>query len=77
MTRGPGRSVGAGLCDRCRHRRMVGNRRGSLFLLCRLSAEDARYPRYPPLPVLACSGFEEGSRDPWQDLAEPEEGKPR
>lgn len=68
---------GAGLCAGCRHRRMVGNRRGSLFLLCTLSASDSRYPRYPPLPVLACAGFEAGPRDPWQDLEESEEGASR
>ena len=51
--------MGAGLCPTCRHRRLVGNRKGSLFTLCRLSEEDRRYPRYPPLPVLRCDGYEE------------------
>ena len=48
----------AGLCDRCRHQRVVRNTRGSRFSLCRRSADDPRYPRYPPVPVLSCPGFE-------------------
>jgi hypothetical protein len=48
---------GPGLCGICRHRRVVESRKGSVFLLCELSREDARYPRYPPLPVFRCSGF--------------------
>jgi hypothetical protein len=47
-----------GLCDRCRHQRLVPNTRGSVFSLCRLSREDERFPRYPRLPVLSCPGFE-------------------
>ena len=46
----------AGLCDACMHRRLVRGRRSS-FLLCGLSREDPRFPRYPRLPVLACDGF--------------------
>jgi hypothetical protein len=36
----------------------VTSARGSTFYLCRLSFADARFPRYPPIPVLACAGFE-------------------
>ncbi len=50
----------AGLCADCIFSRTTGNRRGSVFLLCRRSASDPRYPKYPPLPVLTCSGFEPG-----------------
>ena len=49
---------GAGLCATCRHARPIENRRGSTFLLCERAASDARYSRYPPLPVLRCSGHE-------------------
>jgi hypothetical protein len=48
----------AGLCDACEHQQLVRNTRGSTFSLCRLSREDAAYPRYPRLPVLACEGYE-------------------
>jgi hypothetical protein len=53
----------AGLCDACRHQRLVGNTRGSTFSLCERSRVDGRYPRYPRLPVASCAGFErrEGS----------------
>jgi len=48
----------AGLCDRCRQARIVTSARGSRFILCERSRWDARFPRYPRLPVLACEGFE-------------------
>ena len=48
----------AGLCDRCRHQRLVPNTRGSVFSLCERSRTDDRFPRYPRLPVLECAGFE-------------------
>ena len=34
--------------------------RGSRFVLCERSRTDPRFPRYPPLPVLRCAGFERG-----------------
>jgi len=54
MTRPP-----AGLCDRCRHQRVVRNTRGSEFSLCERSRNDPSFPRYPRLPVETCRGFEE------------------
>ena len=50
----------AGLCAGCRHVQLVQSARGSTFYLCRLSFTDPRFPRYPPIPVLACGGFEPG-----------------
>jgi len=50
---------GAGLCEGCRHRRVVTSARGSRFLLCERSKTDPAFPKYPRLPVLRCSGFEE------------------
>jgi hypothetical protein len=47
-----------GLCDACRHQRLVPNTRGSVFSLCERSREDPEFPRYPRLPVLRCPGFE-------------------
>jgi hypothetical protein len=47
-----------GLCDACRHQRLVPNTRGSVFSLCELSRTDPDFRRYPPLPVLRCGGFE-------------------
>jgi len=29
-----------------------------MFLMCELSKSDPHYPKYPPLPVLRCAGFE-------------------
>lgn len=53
----------AGLCDRCRHQRLVPNRRGSVFSLCERYREDPAYPRYPRLPVTSCRGFERRDED--------------
>jgi len=49
---------GAGLCDSCRHQRVVKNTRGSVFSMCERSKTDERFPKYPRLPVLKCIGFE-------------------
>ena len=47
-----------GLCDSCRHQRLVPNTRGSVFSLCERSRDQPEFPRYPRLPVLRCPGFE-------------------
>ena len=48
--------VATGLCATCRHARGVRSDRGAPFLLCDLSFEDRRFPKYPRLPVLECAG---------------------
>jgi hypothetical protein len=52
-----------GLCERCRFMRRVESDRGSVFYLCQLAATDARFPKYPRLPVLQCAGFVEMNQD--------------
>lgn len=52
----------AGLCDSCRHQRVVRNTRGSSFSMCERSKFDDRFAKYPRLPVTACPGYER--RDP-------------
>lgn len=47
-----------GLCYSCRWMRPVTNRRGSTFYRCARAETDVRFVRYPPLPVLNCSGYE-------------------
>jgi hypothetical protein len=47
-----------GLCWDCRWARRVTSGRGSTFFLCRRAETDPGYPRYPPLPRLACPGHE-------------------
>jgi hypothetical protein len=46
-----------GLCADCRHARLIASAKGSRFLLCQLSEGDPRFPKYPRLPVLSCSGY--------------------
>ncbi len=54
----------AGLCDHCRHQRVVRNTRGSSFSLCERARDDDRYRKYPQLPVARCPGFEQRETPP-------------
>ena len=54
---GPKLDPSVGLCGTCTFVRRVENRRGSVFYRCGRSAEYSRFPKYPPLPVLTCTGF--------------------
>lgn len=36
--------------------------RGSVFLRCERARKDPAYPKYPPLPVWNCVGYEEAPR---------------
>ena len=47
----------AGLCGRCVHALVRPTRRGTAYLRCALAATDARFPKYPRLPVERCIGF--------------------
>jgi 3-isopropylmalate/(R)-2-methylmalate dehydratase large subunit len=47
-----------GLCGSCRHAAVVTSDRGSTFYRCRRAETDRRFLRYPPLPVLACIGYD-------------------
>jgi hypothetical protein len=47
----------AGLCGNCVSAIVRPTRRGTVYLRCALAATDARYPKYPRLPVLACAGY--------------------
>jgi len=51
----------AGLCADCVHARRIESPRGSTFILCELSLNDPRFPKYPRLPVLACDGHRKKS----------------
>lgn len=46
-----------GLCSVCANVRLVQGDR-SMFYLCELAFRDARFRKYPALPVLRCEGFE-------------------
>jgi len=47
----------AGLCGSCRSVRIIRSDKRNIYYLCRLSAKDPRYAKYPALPVTDCSGF--------------------
>lgn len=52
-----------GLCRGCRHSKRIESDRGSVFLRCELSLEDARFPKYPRLPVRECGGYQPRGQD--------------
>jgi hypothetical protein len=48
-----------GLCATCTHSEPVVSSRRVTFWRCGLADEDRTFPKYPPLPVLRCSGYRE------------------
>jgi hypothetical protein len=52
------RPIDPGLCGTCTHTQVIESSKGSRFRLCRLAATDTRFPKYPPLPVVRCSGYQ-------------------
>lgn len=46
-----------GLCLSCAHVRPITSDRGSVFYLCGKAKTDPRFPKYPRLPVVSCSGW--------------------
>jgi hypothetical protein len=47
----------SGLCADCVNAQKIRSDRGAEFILCRLSATDPNFPKYPRLPVLDCPGY--------------------
>jgi hypothetical protein len=64
----------AGLCASCRFQRLVVGAR-STFSLCERSLTDARFARYPPLPVVQCIGYVRVAMDEAQEGTDPGETK--
>jgi hypothetical protein len=50
-----------GLCAGCKFAEHIRSSKGSTFLLCGLSKTDPRFSKYPRLPVLTCSGYQESA----------------
>ena len=50
-------AMSGNLCEACAHKKEIISGTGSRFLLCCLSQTDARFPKYPPQPVVQCLGF--------------------
>ena len=48
--------ISPGLCATCEHLRLVASSR-SVFVRCGLAEVDPAFPRYPPIPVVACRGY--------------------
>jgi hypothetical protein len=47
------------LCETCAWMREIVTPKGSRFLLCQLSKTDQAYPKYPPQPIVRCSGYQQ------------------
>lgn len=60
MTQPSGLDPRVGLCATCSHARVQRSAKGSNFWRCARTDTDARFLRYPPLPVRACLGHERG-----------------
>ncbi len=54
----PPQSVLRSLCSECVHVKIVRSEKGSTFFLCQRARTDPRFTKYPPQPVVVCSGFE-------------------
>ena len=48
----------AGLCARCLHARKLSTKSGARIYLCGRSKTDARFAKYPRLPMAECPGYE-------------------
>jgi hypothetical protein len=46
----------AGLCATCEHLRVQASKT-SVFVRCGLAEVDARFAKYPPLPMVVCGGY--------------------
>jgi hypothetical protein len=51
------RRTHAGLCATCTHARTIRSAKGSEFWLCEHAKTNPHFKKYPPLPVLRCTGF--------------------
>ena len=47
----------SGVCRNCAYGRWLKTGGGGEIILCRLSDSDARFPKYPRLPMLSCPGW--------------------
>jgi len=48
-----------GLCLDCWHAQRMKNDRGSIFFRCTLAETDPAFAKYPRLPVVRCSGYQQ------------------
>ena len=58
MSSGTSAPPARGLCPECAHVHIVKSAKGSVFLRCKRSKLDSRWPKYPPQPVGRCEGYE-------------------
>lgn len=47
----------AGLCADCQFAKRINSARGTVFYLCKMSATDESFAKYPRLPMIECVGY--------------------
>ena len=58
------------LCQTCLHVREITSGKGSVFLLCQLAQVDDRFAKYPPQPIVRCTGYEPREADQLPDVSQ-------
>jgi hypothetical protein len=61
-----------GLCATCRHMEYTETRRGSVFYRCLRAQTDLSFPKYPPLPVRQCRGYQPQATEDASNVLPPE-----
>ncbi len=61
-----------GLCATCQQMERTETRRGSVFYRCLRAQTDASFPKYPPLPVRQCRGYQPQATEGARDVSPPE-----
>jgi hypothetical protein len=51
-----------GLCLNCQYGRRIEAKETTVYFLCERSLTDPIFPKYPRLPVLRCSGYDQISK---------------
>ena len=61
-----------GLCAACQHMERTETRRGSVFYRCLRAQTDLSFPKYPPLPVRQCRGYQPQATEDASNVLPPE-----
>jgi hypothetical protein len=61
-----------GLCATCQHMERTETRRGSVFYRCLRAQTDPSFPKYPPLPVWQCRGYQPQATEEARNVSPPE-----
>lgn len=60
-----------GLCATCQYMERLETRRGTSFYRCLRAQTDRSFPKYPPLPVWRCRGYQPQASDDASNVSLP------